>query len=71
MTYKSFFGSLEDFFVLTDTLKVKFSFQNFLFHLSRARNVLKLTVRGGLRVCPRALKNVVGCGCELDALLFI
>jgi hypothetical protein len=37
--------------------------------------------RGGLRVCgalgqcsvrgPRALKNVVGCGCVLDALLFM
>jgi hypothetical protein len=37
--------------------------------------------RAGLRVCgtlgqcsvrgPRALKNVVGCGCVLDALLFM
>jgi hypothetical protein len=40
-----------------------------------------LVLRGGLRVCgapgqfsvrgPKVLKNVVVCGCELDALLFM
>jgi hypothetical protein len=47
--------------------------------LSSTKSVLQ--DRGGLRVCgalgqcslrsPRALKIVVGCGCELDALLFM
>jgi hypothetical protein len=50
-------------------------------HRSVRTAVSWVGVRGGLRVCgaqiqcsergPRALKNVVGCGCVLDALLFM